>query len=97
MRIFLALLSLRGCAGFSLVLVGGGYSRVAAHKLLAAAASPVAERGLWGSQALTAGAHGLSCSVARGIFPDQGLNTCLVHGQADSLPLSRQGSPKNLF
>ena len=37
--------------------------------------------------------HGLSCSVACGILPDQGLNPCLPHWQADSLPLSHQGSP----
>ena len=36
--------------------------------------------------------HGLSCSVARGIFLDQGSNLCLLHWQADSLPLSHQGS-----
>ena len=35
----------------------------------------------------------LSCLVACGIFPDQGSNPCLLHWQADSLPLSRQGSP----
>ena len=29
-------------------------------------------------------AHGLSCSAARGVFPDQGLNQCPVHWQADS-------------
>ena len=29
-------------------------------------------------------AHGLSCSAARGIFPDQGLNPCPLHWQADS-------------
>ena len=34
----------------------------------------------------------LSCSTACGIFPDQGLNLCLLHWQADSLPLSHQGS-----
>ena len=31
--------------------------------------------------------------VACGIFPDQGSNPCLLHWQADSLPLSHQGSP----
>ena len=36
---------------------------------------------------------GLSCSVACGVFPDRGLNLCLLHWQADSLPLSHQGSP----
>ena len=29
-------------------------------------------------------AHGLSCSVACGIFPDQGLNPCLLHWHVDS-------------
>ena len=37
--------------------------------------------------------HGLSCSVACGVFPDQGWNPCLLHWQVDSLPLSHQGSP----
>ena len=35
--------------------------------------------------------HRLSCST-RGIFLDQGLNLCLLHWQADSLPLSHQRS-----
>ena len=38
-------------------------------------------------------AHGPSCSVARGIFPDQGSNPCPLHWQADSQPLRHQGSP----
>ena len=29
-------------------------------------------------------ALGLSCSEARGILPDQGMNLCLLHWQADS-------------
>ena len=37
--------------------------------------------------------HGLSCSAACGIFPDQGLNPCHFYQQADSLPLRNQGSP----
>ena len=28
-----------------------------------------------------------------GTFPDQGLNLCPVHGQADCYPLYHQGSP----
>ena len=39
-------------------------------------------------------AHGPSCSVACGIFPDQGSNPCSLHWQADSQPLSHQGSPQ---
>ena len=38
-------------------------------------------------------AHGLGCSEACGIFPDQGLHPCLLHWLVDSLPLSHQGSP----
>ena len=42
-------------------------------------------------------AHGLSCSAACGIFPDQGSNPCPLHWQADSQPLRHQGSPKRLL
>ena len=38
-------------------------------------------------------AHGSSCSAACGILPDQGLNLCPLHWQADSQPLRHQGSP----
>ena len=37
--------------------------------------------------------HGLSRSEACGIILDQGSNSCALHWQADSLPLSHQGSP----
>ena len=42
-------------------------------------------------------AHGLSYSAACGIFPDQGLNPCPLHWQADSQPLRHQGSPPSSF
>ena len=42
-------------------------------------------------------AHGLSCSTACGIFPDQGLNPCPLHWQMDSQPLCHQGSPLVVF
>ena len=38
-------------------------------------------------------AHGLRCSTACGVFPDQGSNPGLLHGQAGSSPLSHQGRP----
>ena len=38
-------------------------------------------------------AHGLSCSAARGILPDQDPNPPPLHWQADSQPLRHQGSP----
>ena len=40
---------------------------------------------------------GLSCPAAYGIFLDQGVNLCLLHWQADSLPLSHQGSPEYII
>ena len=42
-------------------------------------------------------AHGPSCSVACGIFPDQDSNPCPLHWQADSQPLHHQGSPTFSF
>ena len=55
-----------------------------------------------GSRALlstgsTVVAHGLTCSTARGIFPGRGSGSCLLHWQANSLPLSHQGSPTLFF
>ena len=41
--------------------------------------------------------HGLSCSVACVIFPDQGLNPHAPHWQVDSYPLSHQESPQCSF
>ena len=42
-------------------------------------------------------AHGPSCSVACGIFPDQGSNPRPLHWQADAQPLCHQGSPPLLL
>ena len=42
-------------------------------------------------------AHRLSCSVACGIFPDQGLNPQTLFWQVDSQPLHHQGSPNSRF
>ena len=41
--------------------------------------------------------HRLSCPEECEIFLDQGSNSCLLHWQMDSLPLSHQGSPLHLF
>lgn len=43
--IFLAVLGLRRCEGFSLVVVNGGYSLVVMLRLLTGGFSPVAEHG----------------------------------------------------
>ena len=38
---------------------------------------------------------GVGCHfLLQGIFPTQGVNLCLLHWQADSLPLSRQGNTR---
>ena len=70
--------------GLSLVAASGGHSL--SWPLL-----------LWSTGSRRAGsvvvAHGPSCSVACGIFPDQGSNPCPPHWQADSQPLRHQGSP----
>ena len=42
-------------------------------------------------------AHGLSCSGACGILPDQGSNPCPLHWQADSQPLRHQGNPGSRY
>ena len=56
---------------------------------------------LWSTGSRRAGsvivAHGPSCSVACGIFPDQGSNPCPLHWQADSQPLHHQGNPSLCF
>ena len=41
---------------------------------------------------------GVGCHfLLRGIFLDQGLNSCLLHWQADSLPLNHHLSPPRLL
>ena len=51
--------------------------------------------GAWaqGAQALAVAALGLSCSIACGVFLDQGLDLRSLHWQGDSYPLDHQGSP----
>ena len=102
----LAVLCLRYCVGFSLVVESGGYSPDAVCRRLVVIGSLTAEQRLYGVWALVAAApgiqstgsvvvaHRLSCSKSCGIFWDQGLNPCLLHYQVDSLPLSYQRSPR---
>ena len=79
------------CVGFSLVLVSGVYS---GYGVWASRYSSSSHCRAWalGMPALVVGAHGLSCSKARGIFLDQGSSHCLQHWKEDSSPLDRQGS-----
>ena len=82
--------------GLPAVVASGGYSssRCAGLSL----SRPLL---LWSTGSRRAGsvvvAHGPSCSVACGIFPDQGTNPCPLHWQADSQPLRHQGSPNIIF
>ena len=61
-----------------------GLSLVVVHKLLIAVASLVVDHGLYGARASIIVVPGLSCSVAEGLFLDQGLNPCSLQWQADS-------------
>ena len=78
--------------GLSLVVASGGHSssRCAGLSL----SQPLL---FWSTGSRRAGSvivsHGPSCSAACGIFPDQSLNPCTLHWQADSQPLRHQGSP----
>ena len=58
MFIDLVVLGLCICTGFSLAVASGGYSLVAVHKLLVAAASLVVEHSLWSVQASVVGVPG---------------------------------------
>ena len=82
--------------GLSLVVASGGHSssRCAGLSL----SRPLLLRSTGSRRAgSVVVAHGPSCSVACGIFPDQGSNSCPVHWQADSQPLRHQGSPWDIF
>ena len=102
---FLAVLHLQCCTNYSpLVVVSRGYSSLwctgfSLQWLLCCRAQAQGHTGFstvapWlDSTGSIVVAHGLSCSVACRVFSDQGsLNLCLFHWQADSLPLSHQGS-----
>ena len=71
------------CSGFS----------CCGAQALGHAGSVVAAHGL---QSLAV-AHGLICSTAHGIFPDQRLNPHPLHWQGDSYPLYHQGSSLIIF
>ena len=62
---------------------------LAVHRLLIVVASLVAEHRL---QAHRFQVHGLSCSVAYGLFLDQESNPCPLHRQTDSYPLYHERS-----
>ena len=78
--------------GLSLVVAGGGHSSSRCVGL--SLSRPLLLRSTGSRRAgSVVVAHGPSCSAAYGTFPDQGLNPCPLHWQADSQPLRHQGSP----
>ena len=98
------MLDLCCCVGFLLVVESRGIfsfviavaSHGAEHRLQGLWASVAAAGGLW-STGSVATAHRLSCFLACGIFPDRGLNLCLLHWKADPLLLSHQGGSPYLY
>ena len=81
---------LAGGAARVLPSCGAGLSGAQASAL-SAGGSVGAISGLYSEDSVV-GTHRLSCSLTCGIFLHQGLNPCLLDWQADSLPLSHQGS-----
>ena len=79
-------------ASFSLVAVSRGYCIIAVHRVLTVVASLVAEHEPQGAGASGAVAHGLSCSMGRGIFLNQGSipwigRWILIHCTIGEVPL----------
>ena len=83
---FLAVLGLRCCVGFSLVVASWGYSSCRVRT------SHYGGFSCYRAVSVIA-AHRLSCSLACEIFQHQESNLSLLHWQADSYPLYHQGSP----
>ena len=86
--LFMAMVGLIAVLALSLVVASRGYSLVATQGLLTTVAPLVVEQGLqshsFTSCSMWALELRLSCSLACGIFPDQGLNWCPLHCKADS-------------
>ena len=82
--------------GLSPVAVSGGHSSSRCAGLSLLWPLPLRSTGSRCASSVVV-AHGLSCSAACGIFPDQGSNPCPLHWQADSQPLRHQGSPIRIF
>ena len=86
---------------FSLVAASGGHSSLRCAGLSLSRPLLLRSTGSRCAGSRRAGsvvvAHGLRCSAACGIFPDQGSNRCPLHWQADSQPLHHQGSPSKIY
>ena len=83
--------------GLSLVAASGGHS--SSRRAGLSLSRPLLLRRSTGSRRAGSAivAHGPGRSAACGIFPDQGLNPCPLHWQADSQPLRHQRSPPLSF
>ena len=79
--------------GLSLVVASGGHSSLRCAGLSLSWPLLLRSTGSRRAGSVTV-AHRPSCSTACGMFPDQGLNPCPLHWQADSQPLRHQGSPE---
>ena len=90
--LFLAALGLRFCVRAFSSCGERGPLFITVRGPLTIAASPVGSTSSRRAGSVIV-AHGPSCSVACGIFSDQGSNPCPLRWQADSQPLCHQGSP----
>ena len=79
--------------GLSLVVANGGHSSLRCAGLSLSWPLLLRSKGSRRTGSAVV-AHGPSCSVACGIFPDQGSTPCPLHWQADSQPPRHQGSPQ---
>ena len=107
--LFLAMLGFCCCMGSSLVAVSRGFSLLTVLGFLVTAGSLFVEHRPQGLLALVVATprlqitdsvvvvHGLSCSVACGIFLDQGLNLSLLHLAGSFLTTEPPGKPHILF
>ena len=94
--LFMAMLGLRFCARAFSSCGKRGPLFIAVRGPLTIVASLVGSTGSRRAGSVIV-AHGPSCSAACGILPEQGLNPCPLHWQADSQPLRHQGSPVVFF
>ena len=88
------------CCGLSLVVASRGCSSLWCPVFSLQSTDYACGLSSYGSQALENGLSNCGSWAffeVYGIFADQGSNLCLPHWQADSLPLSHEGSPYKNF
>ena len=82
-NLFLAALGLCCCEKAFSSSSKWGLLLIMVSRVVVAVLSLVVENRLWSMGSVVV-AHGLSCFEACGILPEQGLNSCPLHWQADS-------------